>query len=485
MQPTRLINAFIAILIWLLAAGLAGCDRDISGTPTNLPPETHLSIFLGSPEAIVDTSSSQLVLHWWGDDPDGLVIGFVYSFYGPPSLNDTVDASGLKGFTTQTSDTFHVPVGPRDTTFTFYISAVDDKWLIDPTPAKQAFPVRNSPPSVSFRLNSLPTDTTFAVVTFLWNGSDIDGKEDIAYYEYALNPPPGGEIPWRRLPPEREFVSLTPDSGLRLNADNVFMLRAVDRGQAYSPTLVHPDSGKVWYVRDKVGDILFVDDFTNEDNALSRAYFSSVLQTLGQPFSIYDLARDGLPATLVDFTETLKLFKTVIWWADGSPTLAASQQALIRYLAADGHLLLTGFEGAALRDRSRWVFNFRDSQDSLLTFLPIIAVSDTVGREIRRILQGTTFEALVDGYPALPVAKGTAGLTIIGSIFGLYPAADGLPLYQLPPASTVRGNVYPGEPIIGIISRDRRIILLEFPLTKIDAEAAAAFLRKAFEDFGL
>ncbi len=485
MQPTRSIYGFVAILVWLLAAGLAGCDRDISGTPTNLPPETHLSIFLGSPDALVDTSSSQLVLHWWGDDPDGLVIGYVYSFYGPPSLDDTVDAIGLKGFTTQTSDTFHVPVGPRDTTFTFYISAVDDKWLIDPTPAKQAFPVRNSPPSVSFRLNTLPTDTTFAVVTFLWNGSDIDGKQDIAYYEYALNPAPDEEIAWRRLPPDQEFVTLVPDSGLKLNSDNLFMLRAVDRGQAVSPVLTHPDSGGVWYVRDKVGDILLIDDYTNEDNSVSRGYFSRALQTLGQPFSIYDLARDGLPATLVDFTETLKLFKVVIWWADGSPTLAASQQALIQYLAAGGHLLLTGFEGAALRDRSRWVFNFRDSQDSLLTFLPIAAVSDTVGREIRRILQGTTLQPLVEEYPPLPVAKGSAGLTIIGSIFGLYPDENGIALYRLPPAASVRGNVYPGEPVIGLLNRDRRIILLEFPLIKMDPDAAVAFLRKAFEDFGL
>ena len=478
----RMKKRFLTILpvLWLFSAH---CSTDISGTLTNLPPETHLSIFLPDPDAPVDTSSSQLILHWWGDDPDGLVIGFVYSFYGPPSLEDTVDEQGLKGFTTELSDTFHVPVGPKDTTFVFYISAVDDKYAIDPTPAYQKFPVKNSPPEVAFRLNSLPNDTTFPVVTFLWRGSDIDGKEDIAFYEYALNPPADGPIPWRRLPANREFVTLTPDSGLLLNRDNRFMLRAADRGQAYSNVLVHPDSSGVWYVRDKVGDVLFVDDFTNEDNAVSRAFFSRVLQAINEPFSIYDLARDGLPASLVDFIETLKLFDKVIWWADGSPSLAASQQALISYLADGGHLLLTGFEGAALRDRNRWVFNFRDSQDSLLTFLPIVAVSDTVGREIRRILQGTEFIPLASGYPPLPVARGTTGLTIIGSIFNLYPKPDAIPLYRLPPAASVRGNVYPGEPVIAIMNGRRNLVLAEFPLIKIDEAAAIEFMRKVFEEF--
>ena len=477
------LNTFSIIIILILALSGIRCADKISGTAGNLPPETHLSIFLADPSAKIDTSSSQLVLHWWGDDPDGLVVGFVYSFYGPPALKDTLDPLGLKGFTTQLSDTFHVPVGPTDTTFTFYISAVDDKQAIDPSPASQSFPVRNSPPVVTFRLKTLPNDTTFPVVTFLWNGSDIDGKEDIAFYEYAINPPTDGDIPWKRLPASQELVTLTPDSGLLVNQDNVFMLRASDRGQAFSNILVHPDSASVWYVKDKVGDILFIDDFTNEDNTVSRAIFSDLFSRVGEAYSVYDLARDGLPATLVDFTETLKLFGKVVWWADGSPSLAASQQALISYLASGGHLLLTGFEGAALRDRNRWVFNFRDSQDSLLTFLPIAAVSDTVGKEIRRILQGTEIQPLAADYPQLKIASITSGLTIVGSIFGLYPGDNAVALYQLPPASQVRGNVYPGQPIIAVKSIDNRIVLIEVPLTKIETQDAVAFLTKVFADF--
>lgn len=460
------------------------CGGDITGTSANLPPETHLSIFLPDTTASLDTSSSQLILHWWGDDPDGIVIGFVYSFFGNPSLSDTVDPSGLKGFTTSLMDTFNVPVGPTDTTFTFYISAVDDDQAVDPTPAFQSFPVRNSPPEIQFRLNSLPFDTTFPVVTFSWNASDIDGRDDLAFFEYALNPPDDDSVPWRRLPPSQEFVTLTPDSGLRVNSDNKFLIRAKDFGQAFSNTLQHPEPDGVWYVKDQVGDVLFVDDFNNEDNNVSRSFFADLFFAVGEPeFSLYDMARDGLPTSIIDFTETLKLFDKVVWWADGSPSLAQSQQGIISYLAEGGHILFTGFEGAALRERNRWVFNFRDSQDSLLTFLPIEAVSDTVGKEITRIIQGTEFISLTPDYSIISVAPGTGAFNIIGSIFGLIPRADATALYRLPPASVVQGNVYTGQPTVGVKSGDNSVVLIDFPLLKIDKQQAVAFLTKVFEDF--
>ncbi|MFQ5604825.1 MAG: hypothetical protein ACE5HS_16260 [bacterium] len=472
------ISLFILVqLFW------TNCSKDITGTSANQPPETHLSVFLADSAAVVDTSSSQLVLHWWGDDADGLVIGFVYSFFGKPSLSDTLDARGLKGFTTALSDTFNVPVGPNDTTFTFYISAVDNEEAVDPTPAFQAFPVENSPPEIQFRLNSLPIDTTFPVVTFSWNATDIDGQQDLEFFEFAINPPVGSEIPWRRLAPEKSFVTLTPDSGLITDSDNRFLVRAADRGQAFSNILEYPGEGEIWYVKDKVGNLLFIDDFTSEDESVSRGFFKELFDAAGEAFSIYDLARNGLPASFLDFTETLKLFDKIVWWADGSPTLAASQQGIISYLGAGGHILLTGFEGAALQDRSQWIFNFRDAQDSLLTFLPIKAVSDTVGKEINRILQGTTFQTLSSSYPELSIAPGSGSLNLIGKIFGLYPKPDAVPLYQLPPASEVRGNLYNGQPIIGVKTADNSVVLLEFPLTKIDKSQAKELILRVFQNF--
>ncbi|NIR47955.1 hypothetical protein GWO43_05855, partial [candidate division KSB1 bacterium] len=324
---------------------------------------------------------------------------------------------------------------------------------------------------------------TFPVVTFFWNANDIDGEQDLAFFEYALNPPMGGDISWRRLPASQDFVTLTPDSGLLVDSDNRFLVRVSDRGQAFSEVLEHPREGDVWYVKDKVGDLLFVDDFTSEDNSISRAFFSELFATAGEPFSVFDLARDGLPASLLDFSETLKLFDKIVWWADGSPTLAESQQGIISFLGAGGHILLTGFEGAAVRDRMQWIFNFRDSQDSLLTFLPISAVSDTVGKEVTRVLQGTTFETLQLDYPGLGIAEGDGGLNLIGKIFGLFPAPGAALLYRLPPSSEVPGNVYPGQPIIGVKSADNSVVLIEFPLTKIDKQQATQFIMKVFQDF--
>ncbi|MFQ5753082.1 MAG: hypothetical protein ACE5HI_13910, partial [bacterium] len=178
-----------------------------------------------------------------------------------------------------------------------------------------------------------------------------------------------------------------------------------------------------------------------------------------------------------------KLFDKIVWWADGSPSLAASQQGIISFLGAGGHILFTGFEGAALRDRMQWIFNFTDTQDSLLTFLPIRAVSDTVGKEVTRILQGTTFQTLASGYPDLSVAPGTGALNLIGKIFGLHPKVGARVLYRLPPASEVRGNMYDGQPIIGIASADHSVVLIEFPLTKINKQQAIDFIMKVLQDF--
>ncbi|MFQ5707616.1 MAG: hypothetical protein ACE5HO_09225 [bacterium] len=477
------VASLIIPLALLLILTAFNCSNDITGTSANQPPNTHLSVFLADSTAAVDTSSSQLVLHWWGDDPDGLVIGFVYSFLGKPSLSDTVDSNGLKGFTTALTDTFNVPVGSNDTTFTFYISAVDDDQAIDPTPASQAFPVRNSAPEIKFRLNSLPSDTTFPVVTFSWQGTDIDGPEDLAFFEYALNPPVGVDTVWHRLPASQDFITLTPDSGLLLNSDNKFLVRTADRGQAFSNIAEHPAENGIWYVRDVVGDLLFVDDSDTDNNREIRAFFSDLFAAAGEAFSVFDIARDGLPSSLLDFTETLKLFDKVVWWADGTPTLGASQQGIIGYLGAGGKILFTGFEGSALQDRMRWLFNFTDSQDSLLTFLPIAAVSDTLGREITRILQGTALQTLEAGYPDLKIARASGSLNIIGKIFGLYPKPGAVALYRLPPASQVQGNVYSGQPIVAVKSANSSVVLINFPLNKIEKQQASDLINQVFQDF--
>lgn len=58
---------------------------------------------------------------------------------------------------------------------------------IDPTPAKFKFPIKNSPPEISFQKNSDVPETTFTAASFAWNVTDIDGNETIEKIYIALN----------------------------------------------------------------------------------------------------------------------------------------------------------------------------------------------------------------------------------------------------------------------------------------------------------
>ena len=79
--------------------------------------------------------------------------------------------------------------------FTFEVWAVDDDSLIDPTPARQTFPVFNSKPVIEFKNRSNPPAPagnpdviayTFPTRTFLWDVTDPDGNETITKILYAV-----------------------------------------------------------------------------------------------------------------------------------------------------------------------------------------------------------------------------------------------------------------------------------------------------------
>ena len=69
--------------ISIIAGLFIACESDIPDRPQeNLPPETH--IFL-QPDSALATTTSRQTLSWWGDDADGIVIGFIYSFDANPA----------------------------------------------------------------------------------------------------------------------------------------------------------------------------------------------------------------------------------------------------------------------------------------------------------------------------------------------------------------------------------------------------------------
>ena len=64
----------------LLIVFILSCDETINDNPLeNKPPETSLFLY---PDSSIAPQPSKLTIGWWGDDPDGLVVGFYYKWNG-------------------------------------------------------------------------------------------------------------------------------------------------------------------------------------------------------------------------------------------------------------------------------------------------------------------------------------------------------------------------------------------------------------------
>lgn len=196
----------------------------------NRLPQTSLWLF---PDSSVGVGISRQRLHWWGEDADGVVKGFLFAFGVFPNHVTAIPNPDTLRYTWVTSNDTLMAF-PLDTLFrnyTVFVRAVDNTFrglpvgsivrfqngpywdknnnksfdagdeqltdmvsAVDPKGAVLTFPVRNTPPTIGFARNpsdiNLPLkqpDTTFTVVTFAFKGSDFDGDNTLASYRIALN----------------------------------------------------------------------------------------------------------------------------------------------------------------------------------------------------------------------------------------------------------------------------------------------------------
>ena len=225
-MPVKLniLTTYIKTIGLLILLCLTSCEKPTPDNPLgNRRPETHLFLMPGP--AGIDTTLSTQVLHWWGDDPDGRVVGYFYTW---DFIQELYPDSFV--WTTFEYDTFLVPIRTRYDEFTFYVKAVDNSaqfnyqgvkisatdheifidsgsepgtydendkhlfagWVegiqtaigaelreleeeeytflpptdttgaVDASPAWLTFPIRNSKPKVRFAYNSNPPDTIYA-----------------------------------------------------------------------------------------------------------------------------------------------------------------------------------------------------------------------------------------------------------------------------------------------------------------------------------
>ncbi len=163
------------LLVFLLLVVAIACSENFSDNPgLNQPPKTFVTIFSNNP---LNPITSKVTLNWWGDDPDGIVVGFIYTF-DPNAANVQTWSNGTPDpnwtFTEKTQETFVLILSGTDTTYTLRVKAVDDEGAADTEGASQSFSVINSPPIVQFVSSTEVPDTTFTVATLVWSATDLD-----------------------------------------------------------------------------------------------------------------------------------------------------------------------------------------------------------------------------------------------------------------------------------------------------------------------
>jgi len=337
-------------LLALLCGLLSNCtDKNTVGPHANRPPETHLFLQFADTLQLPGETASMQVLHWSGDDPDGEIVGYEYNW----------DFDSLWVFTTDVMDTFYVPITQPQDTFTFQIRAVDNGGLKDPSPDRLSFPIRNSPPIVSFPLDfvqrySRATYNGFSYFSIGWSSSDPDGDPTITGYEWYLadssfspwDSISGGIYYWNQATLDTmtwglldSLATLKIFSGLPPGSYR-FFLRCRDVADAYSNVIFYPEkvAGAAWNVMPVSGTVLFVDDdrYASDIDSFIPQSLTQIYGSDG--FSTWRTI-DRISYYPRDIEETLKLFEKVVWHGGSYPHFREAGSAISNFIASGGSLL--------------------------------------------------------------------------------------------------------------------------------------------------
>jgi hypothetical protein len=511
----------LLLLIFSLALLIISCQDDPVSNPVgNKPPNTGLFLY---PDSSIVKQPSRLRVHWWGDDPDGTIIGFYIQWEG-------IDSNW--GFTTSNDSIFSLPIGSSDTLYTFKVAAVDaegngiydneiirngisfgpepfidanqngiydegefyyDIGLIDPEPASLIFPIKNSAPVIEWTSLTFLPDTSFPVMTFQWDADDLDGVESISAINIALNDTnnfvslPGSirlitiRIKDLNAPvPEMEILLNGSDRniypqllpGLQLDADNKFYVQAVDLSGARSEQISLPGTDVTWYVKKPKGKVLIFDNFSGASSDMEamlfyRNIFSSIGGgTLTGKFDEYDLANQPLPFENVTIYEMMRLFKYTYWYSASNPRLDLLNIVTDKYIEQGGKI---AFSMTFQDSSSTFIFDL----STLQGFLPVDDVSD----RIPFLLAGAD---ILPSTPQInyPPLKTTVTIAFVRTFIPSSIVAS--EVYNIS-SSLISGN-------IGLITNDKSLFFIGLPLHQSNGgnQNVDDLLEKVFfEEFGL
>lgn len=351
---------FLVVILFVIIMFLQqSCKESLQG---NLKPVQNPETF-----TVIDTIirtgdnryKTQITINWWGEDSDGYVVGYEYSF------------DKLKWHFTALQDstfTVQLPEGQDTFDFAFYVRSVDNDGLKDLSPAHIIYPVKNSPPSVNF---VYPTGTvvrkparTFPILKFNWNGADPDGTDNLQSYELVWNDTtmPVITIEGSYNSAIFEATNLTANisdckiyqgnsltihpsviSGLKLNDTNYLYIRSVDKVGEKSPFR----ASYPVYVRKPTSGTLLVNAYSSSIQVREDFYVNNLISTGINKFDITrvnetqngaytELAPDNITQSMI-----FDLFDVIIWFGkDAAYSLALSEKTTDGFFTAGGKMFM-------------------------------------------------------------------------------------------------------------------------------------------------
>ena len=328
--------------------------------------------------AFTTITTSKQLLHWWGEDKDGDIIGYKYKWSSDSIWTFTAEEEGL----------FYVPIRTDLDVFSFEVIAIDNDSLEDATPAKLSLPIKNSAPQISFRYRSNPfvddiqsdTSLTFPTRTFVWDVIDQDGIETVIDIYYALDDT--CDTCWTRLDAASySSITLTDiEPGYHRFYIQAIDIAGAESNIAFFPDDTNPNEPGFWRVMPVRGDVLLVDDFVQDSQNNAQNWYRSVLDSLlgANQFSVWEVGQE-LPYSSNDVSANLKYFNKVIWYAayTGGETYHEAGSSLLNFVMDGGHLFL----------------NAPELKDSTFLWFPLQDVS--VINPSGRLLSGATLESQI------------------------------------------------------------------------------------------
>ncbi len=395
-----------AALFLLAVLSLCACRREYAGElKDNEAPETYMLA-----DTIVrfgdNRYESVVEVQWGGDDPDGYIKGYEVSLDGQ-----------LWTYTERQDSSFTLSLpGASDTAdFRFYVRAIDNMNLADPTPASLVYPVKNSDPEVHFVIPAGNPTRSFPAVKYFWTGSDPDGDASLDHYELVWNDTTvtpielspsfseagivadnisGATSPCTVYPGTLTTPHASKLNGMKLDDKNILYIRAVDKVGATSDWIAAPEI----FIRKPVSDILLINAQRSSFNRanVQNFYAGKIFQALNKSFDTLQAGPEG--ATVTDLSpdpitqdRVFSFFKKIFVYSENSEfVLSLMQKTTTRFFQQGGKLLLITEGNDVIED-----------QPAYLDFAPAAAYSARPANVSLLFNLNDSLYGASPGYPAL------------------------------------------------------------------------------------